>query len=85
MSEGLQPIPLAFWRSAAGQEPVRDWLKNYPVRTSEPLAATLPKYNSVGRLDFRCVARWAAVFGRSVRRCRANAKRVCFSGFTKVC
>ena len=23
----LQPIPVAFWRSAAGREPVREWLR----------------------------------------------------------
>jgi phage-related protein len=27
MSKSLMPIPLAFWRSAAGREPVREWLK----------------------------------------------------------
>lgn len=26
MVEGLKPIPLRFWRSGAGREPVRDWL-----------------------------------------------------------
>ena len=26
MLESLQPIPLAFWRSASGREPVREWL-----------------------------------------------------------
>jgi phage-related protein len=26
MPESLQPIPLAFWRSASGREPVREWL-----------------------------------------------------------
>jgi len=26
MSERLRPIPLVFWRSAAGREPVREWL-----------------------------------------------------------
>jgi phage-related protein len=24
----MYPIPLAFWKSAAGREPVRDWLKS---------------------------------------------------------
>lgn len=28
MPESLQPIPLAFWRSATGREPVRDWLND---------------------------------------------------------
>src|SRR5690348_1343221 len=27
MADDLNPIPLAFWRSAAGREPVREWLK----------------------------------------------------------
>jgi len=26
MPESLNPIPLAFWRSATGREPVREWL-----------------------------------------------------------
>jgi len=26
MPESLKPIPLAFWRSATGREPVREWL-----------------------------------------------------------
>jgi phage-related protein len=27
MRESPEPIPLAFWRSATGREPVREWLK----------------------------------------------------------
>jgi phage-related protein len=27
MPESPKPIPLAFWRSATGREPVREWLK----------------------------------------------------------
>jgi hypothetical protein len=27
MSEAPKPIPLAFWQSATGREPVREWLK----------------------------------------------------------
>ena len=30
MPESLQPIPLAFWRSSTGREPVRDWLNDLP-------------------------------------------------------
>src|SRR3954447_13345992 len=26
MPESLKPIPLVFWRSAGGREPVREWL-----------------------------------------------------------
>jgi len=27
MKSRLQPVPLAFWRSISGREPVRDWLR----------------------------------------------------------
>jgi phage-related protein len=27
MARRVQPIPLSFWRSAAGREPVREWLR----------------------------------------------------------
>lgn len=30
MPEILKPIPVAFWRPAAGQEPVREWLNELP-------------------------------------------------------
>jgi phage-related protein len=30
MAETLKPIPLAFWRTSAGREPVRDWLNELP-------------------------------------------------------
>ena len=29
MAEALKPIPLKFWRSKMGREPVRDWLNNF--------------------------------------------------------
>jgi phage-related protein len=30
MPEPLKPIPLAFWSSASGHEPVREWLNQLP-------------------------------------------------------
>jgi phage-related protein len=30
MSQTLKPIPLAFWRTSAGREPVREWLNELP-------------------------------------------------------
>jgi phage-related protein len=30
MVEHLKPIPLAFWRTSAGREPVREWLNDLP-------------------------------------------------------
>jgi phage-related protein len=30
MIEQIKPIPLVFWKSAAGNEPVREWLNELP-------------------------------------------------------
>ncbi len=30
MPEKLKPIPLAFWRTSSGREPVREWLSQLP-------------------------------------------------------
>jgi phage-related protein len=30
MARSLKPIPLVFWRSEAGREPVREWLNGLP-------------------------------------------------------
>nr|WP_158817889.1 type II toxin-antitoxin system RelE/ParE family toxin [Methylocapsa sp. S129] len=30
MTDKLTPIPLVFWRSTAGREPVREWLNELP-------------------------------------------------------
>lgn len=30
MIDRLKPIPLVFWRSDTGREPVRDWLNDLP-------------------------------------------------------
>lgn len=30
MTDSLTPIPLVFWRSTAGREPVREWLNELP-------------------------------------------------------
>nr|WP_294530973.1 hypothetical protein [uncultured Rhodopila sp.] len=30
MIDRLEPIPLVFWRSDSGREPVRDWLNELP-------------------------------------------------------
>lgn len=31
MAHELRPIPLFFWRSLSGREPVRDWLSGLPI------------------------------------------------------
>lgn len=43
MPNDLNPIPLAFWRSAAGREPVRDWLKSLPRREKRVIGRDIAK------------------------------------------
>jgi phage-related protein len=39
----LHPIPLVFWRSAAGREPVRDWLNNLPREDKRTIGRDIAK------------------------------------------
>ena len=41
MIEKLQAIPLRFWRSAQGREPVREWLSNLSVEDKRVIGRDL--------------------------------------------
>ena len=43
MAERLAPIPLAFWRSATGREPVREWLKQLPREDQRGIGRDIAK------------------------------------------
>ena len=43
MPESLQPIPLAFWRSPTGREPVRDWLNDLPREDMRTIGRDMAK------------------------------------------
>jgi phage-related protein len=43
MADRLQPIPLNFWRSAAGREPVREWLREMAKADRETIGDDLRK------------------------------------------
>ena len=45
-----KPIPAEFWKTEAGNEPVRDWLKSMEKSVSR-LATTFGPYSTVGRLE----------------------------------
>jgi hypothetical protein len=49
MPESLKPIPLAFWRSAAGREPVREWLNELPREDKRIIGRDIARCNSAGR------------------------------------
>src|SRR6266566_8546831 len=43
MTDSMTPIPLAFWRSATGREPVREWLKALPAADKRSIGRDLGK------------------------------------------
>ena len=43
MPVSLKPIPLRFWRSATGREPVRDWLNELPREDQRTIGRDIAK------------------------------------------
>jgi phage-related protein len=43
MPGSLHPIPLAFWRSATGREPVREWLKQLSLDDKRTIGRDIAK------------------------------------------
>ncbi len=43
MNGSLEPIPLRFWRSASGREPVREWLNDLPVEDRRVIGRDMAK------------------------------------------
>ncbi len=43
MTERLTPIPLAFWRSATGREPVREWLRDFAPHDKTTIGRDIAK------------------------------------------
>jgi len=41
--EKLKPIPLVFWRSSAGREPVREWLNELPREDQRKIGRDIAK------------------------------------------
>lgn len=43
MAERLEPIPLRFWTSASGREPVREWLSALPREDKRTIGRDMTK------------------------------------------
>jgi phage-related protein len=43
MSESPKPIPIRFWRSAKGREPVREWLNQLPREDQRTIGRDIAK------------------------------------------
>jgi phage-related protein len=48
MTEVSKPIPLRFWRSRTGNEPVRDWLNKLPREDQRTIGRDIAKVQPVG-------------------------------------
>ena len=62
-------LPLVFYRTPAGQEPVREWLRNLPDADCRAIGLDLM------RLQFECIAR--------VLICQAGSSLYALHGFIK--
>ncbi len=43
MGPGFRPIPLRFWRSLSGREPVREWLSQLPLDDRKVIGRDMAK------------------------------------------
>jgi phage-related protein len=43
MADSLKPIPLRFWRTTAGHEPVREWLNELPTADRRVIGRDIAK------------------------------------------
>jgi hypothetical protein len=85
MIERFKPIPLVFWKSAAGREPVRDWLNELPREDQRIIGRDIAKVHSAGLLVCQCATHSEMGFGKCVRHCRAAAKGAYCSASMAAC
>jgi hypothetical protein len=90
MSKHLNEIPVVFYCSSLGSEPVRDWLRSLPIEDRRKIGLTSPPYKLVGRLVCRCAAHLVVGYGKFGVHCQAIESQGCcfvcmkgrFSSFT---
>ena len=85
MPESLKPIPLVFWRSATGREPVREWLNELSREDKRTIGRDIAKVQYGWPVGLPLCRPLSAGLWEVVRRCRAGARRVYSSDFTTAC
>ena len=77
MTEDSTPrkVPLIFFRSGRGAEPVREWLKGLPEADRQAVGKISYGRNGAGQSECLYAGRWATGFGKSAPICRQNARR----------
>src|SRR3954454_23710632 len=84
MVEPPRKIPVVFYRTAAGAEVVRDWLRGLDRDDRDAIGQDLMRVQfrwPVGMPLCRSLGQglWGKAFGRCAATCRANALRGCCS------
>jgi hypothetical protein len=84
MIERFKPIPLVFWKSAAGREPVRDWLNELPREDQRIIGRDIAKVQFGWPIGLP-VCRPLGNGLWEVRHCRAAAKGAYCSASMTAC
>src|SRR5450432_4875705 len=72
-----QKTPLYFYRSAAGKESVREWLKSLDEPDRQAVGQDLMRRSGDGQSACRCAGQWGRDCGKSAPTCRATGLLVC--------
>lgn len=72
-SDGLKKLPAIFYRTMAGAEPVRDWLKELTDKDRRIVGGDIARAEFGCRSACRYAAPSAAVCGKSGAACRMAA------------
>ena len=73
--EASQKIPLVFFRTSAGSEPVRDWLKGLEEAERHAIGEIYCGPSGVGRWACLFAVRWEKVCGKCEQTCQEIARR----------
>ena len=78
-------MPLVFWRSATGREPVREWLNELTREDKRTIGRDIAKVQYGWPVGLPLCRPLSAGLWEIRASCRASAKHVCFSDFTTAC
>lgn len=79
----LSEFPVIFYRSAAGTEPVRDWLRGLPAEDRRKVGIDLATIQVGWPVECRSAGRLERGCGKYAAASRADASRACCSSSRK--
>lgn len=72
-----QKIPLIFFRTTVGAEPVGEWLKGLDEAERQAIGKDLLRRSGGGRSECRYVGRWEMASGKSAQTSLPSGRRAC--------